>query len=92
MEVRGRPCDLVLAISSFLLTRANRTASILYKNSCKEVVPSLVEKLFLMGSKLIDFSITSAFGGGLPIRVKRKNQKAVAKKASGGDGDKEDEE
>ncbi|KAJ8568132.1 hypothetical protein K7X08_020854 [Anisodus acutangulus] len=42
--------------------------------------------------KHIDFSLTSPFGGGCPGRVKRKNQKATAKKASGGDGDEEDEE
>uniref|UniRef100_A0A2N9I9D2 Uncharacterized protein n=1 Tax=Fagus sylvatica TaxID=28930 RepID=A0A2N9I9D2_FAGSY len=42
--------------------------------------------------KHIDFSLTSPFGGGRPGRVKRKNQKAAAKKASGGDGDEEDEE
>ncbi|KAJ6770240.1 30S 40S RIBOSOMAL PROTEIN [Salix purpurea] len=42
--------------------------------------------------KHIDFSLTSPFGGGRPGRVKRKNQKAASKKASGGDGDEEDEE
>jgi small subunit ribosomal protein S9e len=42
--------------------------------------------------KHIDFSLTSPFGGGLPGRVKRKNLKAAAKKASGGDGDEEDED
>ncbi|KAH8485346.1 hypothetical protein POPTR_016G076500v4 [Populus trichocarpa] len=42
--------------------------------------------------KHIDFSLTSPFGGGRPGRVKRKNQKSAAKKASGGDGDEEDEE
>ncbi|KAH8503213.1 hypothetical protein H0E87_014500 [Populus deltoides] len=42
--------------------------------------------------KHIDFSLTSPLGGGRPGRVKRKNQKASAKKATGGDGDEEDEE
>ena len=42
--------------------------------------------------KHIDFSLTSPFGGGRPGRVKRKNQKAAAKKAAGGDGDEEDED
>ncbi|KAL8129771.1 hypothetical protein V2J09_018926 [Rumex salicifolius] len=41
--------------------------------------------------KHIDFSLTSPFGGGRPGRVKRRNQKAAAKKSSGGDGD-EDED
>lgn len=40
----------------------------------------------------IGFSLTSPFGGGGPGRVKRKNLKAAAKKAAGGDGDEEDEE
>lgn len=42
--------------------------------------------------KHIDFSLTSPLGGGRPGRVKRKNQKAAAKKAAGGDGDEEDED
>ncbi|KAI5416749.1 40S ribosomal protein S9-2 [Lathyrus oleraceus] len=42
--------------------------------------------------KHIDFSLTSPLGGGRPGRVKRKNLKAAAKKASGGDGDEEDED
>ncbi|KAK4779251.1 hypothetical protein SAY86_006779 [Trapa natans] len=42
--------------------------------------------------KHIDFSLTSPFGGGRPGRVKRRNMKAAAKKASGGDGDEEDED
>ncbi|KAJ1401634.1 Ribosomal protein S4/S9, N-terminal [Sesbania bispinosa] len=42
--------------------------------------------------KHIDFSLTSPLGGGLPGRVKRKNLRAAAKKASGGDGDEEDED
>ncbi|KAK8652481.1 hypothetical protein V6N13_126513 [Hibiscus sabdariffa] len=33
--------------------------------------------------KHIDFSLTSPFGGGRPGRVKRKNQRAAAKKAAG---------
>ncbi|GJT41659.1 probable methyltransferase PMT2, partial [Tanacetum coccineum] len=35
----------------------------------------------------IDFSLTSPFGGGRPGRVKRKNQKATAKKEACGDAD-----
>ncbi|KAI6675682.1 hypothetical protein NL676_003588 [Syzygium grande] len=42
--------------------------------------------------KHIDFSLTSPFGGGRPGRVKRKNLRSAAKKASGGDGDEEDED
>ncbi|KAG0469780.1 hypothetical protein HPP92_015875 [Vanilla planifolia] len=42
-------------------------------------------------AKHIDFSLTSPFGGGRPGRVKRKNQRAAAKKAAGDDGD-EDED
>ncbi|KAK3413373.1 hypothetical protein EUGRSUZ_I01938 [Eucalyptus grandis] len=42
--------------------------------------------------KHIDFSLTSPFGGGRPGRVKRKNTKAASKKASGGDGEEEDED
>lgn len=43
-------------------------------------------------AKHIDFSLTSPFGGGRPGRVKRKNQKAAAKKAAGGDGDGDDDD
>ncbi|CAL5338450.1 hypothetical protein ACSBR2_006495 [Camellia fascicularis] len=46
----------------------------------------------LDSQKHIDFSLTSPLGGGRPGRVKRRNMKAAAKKASGGDGDEEDEE
>ena len=46
----------------------------------------------LDSQKHIDFSLTSPFGGGRPGRVKRKNQRPVAKKAAGGDGHEEDEE
>ncbi|GKD29825.1 40S ribosomal protein S9-1, partial [Tanacetum coccineum] len=42
--------------------------------------------------KHIDLSLSSPFGGGKPGRVKRKNQKAAAKKATGGDADEDDEE
>ncbi|KAK3229008.1 hypothetical protein Dsin_000889 [Dipteronia sinensis] len=42
--------------------------------------------------KHIDFSLTSPFGCGRPGKVKRRNQKAAAKEASGGDGDEEDED
>ncbi|KAL9671714.1 hypothetical protein QQ045_009285 [Rhodiola kirilowii] len=41
----------------------------------------------------IDFSLTSPLGSGRqPGRVKKRNLKAAAKKASGGDGDEDDEE
>ena len=40
--------------------------------------------------KHVDFSLTSPLGGGRPGRVKRRNQRAAAKKAAGGDGDDED--
>ncbi|KAI3720238.1 hypothetical protein L6452_21151 [Arctium lappa] len=53
-------------------------------------VPSFMVRV--NSQKHIDFSLTSPFGGGRPGRVKRKNQKAVAKKASGGDTDEDDEE
>lgn len=42
--------------------------------------------------KHIDFSLTSPLGGGRPGRVKRRNLRAAAKKAAGGDGDEEDED
>lgn len=53
-------------------------------------VPSFMVRVD--SQKHIDFSLTSPFGGGRPGRVKRKNQTAATKKASGGDGDEEDEE
>ncbi|GAA0172735.1 ribosomal protein [Lithospermum erythrorhizon] len=53
-------------------------------------VPSFMVRMD--SQKHIDFSLTSPFGGGRPGRVKRRNHKAAAKKASGGDGDEEDEE
>ncbi|XP_071911801.1 small ribosomal subunit protein uS4y-like [Coffea arabica] len=53
-------------------------------------VPSFMVRVD--SQKHIDFSITSPFGGGRAGRVKRKNQKAAAKKAAGGDGDEENEE
>ncbi|CAA0823860.1 40S ribosomal protein S9-2 [Striga hermonthica] len=53
-------------------------------------VPSFMVRVD--SQKHIDFSLTSPFGGGRAGRVKRKNLKAAAKKASGGDGDEEDEE
>lgn len=53
-------------------------------------VPSFMVRVD--SQKHIDFSLTSPFGGGRPGRVKRKNQKAAAKKASGGDADEDDEE
>ncbi|KAL3576488.1 hypothetical protein D5086_021771 [Populus alba] len=64
--------------------------------SCHQVgrqavnIPSFMVRVD--SQKHIDFSLTSPLGGGRPGRVKRKNQKAAAKKASGGDGDEEDEE
>lgn len=39
----------------------------------------------------IDFVLSSPLGGGRPGRVERKNMKAASKKASGGDGDEEEE-
>lgn len=41
--------------------------------------------------KHIDFSLTSPFGGGHPGRVKRRNQKAAARKAAGG-GDRDEDD
>ncbi|CAI9093424.1 OLC1v1028924C1 [Oldenlandia corymbosa var. corymbosa] len=46
-------------------------------------VPSFMVRVD--SQKHIDFSLTSPFGGGRAGRVKRKNQKAAAKKAAGGD-------
>jgi small subunit ribosomal protein S9e len=42
--------------------------------------------------KHIEFSLTSPFGHGPTGRVKRKNMKAAAKKAAGGDDEGEDDE
>ncbi|KAK9107668.1 hypothetical protein Syun_023679 [Stephania yunnanensis] len=53
-------------------------------------IPSFMVRMD--SQKHIDFSLTSPLGGGRPGRVKRKNQKAAAKKAAGGDGDEEDED
>ncbi|RVW31387.1 40S ribosomal protein S9-2 [Vitis vinifera] len=53
-------------------------------------IPSFLVRMD--SQKHIDFSLTSPLGGGRPGRVKRKNQKAAAKKAAGGDGDEEDED
>ncbi|ESR51904.1 hypothetical protein CICLE_v10033755mg [Citrus x clementina] len=53
-------------------------------------IPSFVVRVD--SQKHIEFSLTSPFGGGRPGRVKRRNIKAAAKKAAGGDGDEEDEE
>ncbi|KAK7267668.1 hypothetical protein RIF29_20346 [Crotalaria pallida] len=53
-------------------------------------VPSFMVRID--SQKHIDFSLTSPLGGGHPERVKRKNLKADAKKAAGGDGDEEDED
>ncbi|GAB2240545.1 hypothetical protein Droror1_Dr00021063 [Drosera rotundifolia] len=52
-------------------------------------IPSFIMRVD--SQKHIDFSLTSPFGGGRHGRVKRKNLRAAAKKAAGGDGD-EDEE
>ena len=74
-------------------------ALMLYPNVCsfldrvgRQVVniPSFMVRMD--SQKHIDFSLTSPFGGGRPGRVKRKNQRAAAKKASGGDGDEEEDE
>ncbi|KAL6566475.1 40S ribosomal protein S9-2 [Orobanche gracilis] len=53
-------------------------------------VPSFMVRVD--SQSLINFSLTSPFGGGRPGRVKRKNLKAASKKASGGNGDEDDEE
>nr|XP_043637610.1 40S ribosomal protein S9-2-like [Erigeron canadensis] len=53
-------------------------------------VPSFMVRVD--SKKHIDFSLTSPFGGGCPGRVKRKNQKTVAKKAAGGDAEDDNEE
>lgn len=53
-------------------------------------IPSFMVRLD--SQKHIDFSLTSPFGGGRPGRVKRRNEKAGAKKAARGDGDEDDEE
>ncbi|KAG1330775.1 40S ribosomal protein S9-2 [Cocos nucifera] len=58
----------------------------------RQVVNILSFMVRVDSAKHIDFSLTSPFGGGRPGRVKRKNQKAAAKKAAGGDGDGDDEE
>ncbi|KMZ73608.1 40S ribosomal protein S9-2 [Zostera marina] len=52
-------------------------------------IPSFMVRMD--SQKHIDFSLISPFGGGRPGRVKRRNQKAAAKKASG-DGDAEEDE
>ncbi|RAL37637.1 unnamed protein product [Cuscuta campestris] len=52
-------------------------------------VPSFLVRVD--SQKHIDFSLNSPFGGGRPGRVKRRNLKAAAKKAAGGDVE-EDEE
>ena len=41
--------------------------------------------------KHVDFSLTSPLGGGLPGRVKRKNQKKASGGGGGGDGEEEEE-
>ncbi|KAL6513888.1 40S ribosomal protein S9-2 [Orobanche hederae] len=53
-------------------------------------VPSFMVRLD--SQQHVNFSLTSPFGGGRPGRVRRKNMKAAVKKASGGDGDEDDEE
>lgn len=53
-------------------------------------IPSFMVRV--ESQKHIDFANTSPLGGGRPGRVKRKNLKAAAKKAAGGDGDEEDED
>ncbi|EOX91766.1 Uncharacterized protein TCM_000849 [Theobroma cacao] len=53
-------------------------------------IPSFVVRAD--SQKHIDFSLTSPFGGGRLGRVKRRNQKAAAKKVAGGDGDEEEDE
>ena len=48
-------------------------------------IPSFMVRV--ESQKHIDFANTSPLAGGRPGRVKRKNLKAAAKKAAGGDGD-----
>ncbi|KAH0929285.1 hypothetical protein HID58_015012, partial [Brassica napus] len=53
-------------------------------------IPSFMVKV--ESQKHIDFSLTSPFGGGRPGRVKRRNERAGAKKAGGVGGDEDDED
>ncbi len=53
-------------------------------------VPSFVVRLD--SQKLIDFALTSPFGGSHPGRVKRRNMRNAANKASAGNGMEEEEE
>ena len=71
---------IISSVSHFLLRVGRQVVNI----------PSFMVRVD--SQKHIDFSLTSPFGGGRPGRVKRKNQKAAAKKAAGGDGDEEDED
>ncbi|KAF4403172.1 hypothetical protein G4B88_027943 [Cannabis sativa] len=64
--------------------------SISLRLPCVVNIPSFMVRID--SQKLIDLSITSPFRGGCPIQVKRKNQKAAAKKAYDKDADEEDEE
>jgi hypothetical protein len=53
-------------------------------------VPSFMVRVD--SQKHVDFALSSPLGGGRPGRVKLKNMKAASKKASGGDGDEEEED
>ncbi|KVH92709.1 Ribosomal protein S4/S9, partial [Cynara cardunculus var. scolymus] len=84
---------LALTVENFL---ERRLQTLVFKTGMAKVGRQVVNVASFMvrvdSQKHIDFSLTSPFGGGRPGRVKRKNQKAAAKKASGGDGDEEDED
>ncbi|GKA28095.1 putative ribonuclease H-like domain-containing protein [Tanacetum coccineum] len=74
-------------INSDLQLNAKDNPPIVYYRVGRQVVnvPSFMVRV---DSQMhIDFSLTSPFGGGRPGRVKRKNQKAAAKKEAGGDAD-----
>ncbi|GER41425.1 40S ribosomal protein S9 [Striga asiatica] len=84
---------LALTVENFL---ERRLQTLVFKAGMAKVgrqvvnVPSFMVRVD--SQKHIDFSLTSPFGGGRAGRVKRKNIKAAAKKASGGDGDEDEEE
>ncbi|KAJ6743238.1 30S 40S RIBOSOMAL PROTEIN [Salix viminalis] len=81
---------LALTVENFL---ERRLQTLVFKAGLGRQVVNIPSFMVRVDSqKHIDFSLTSPFGGGRPGRVKRKNQKAASKKASGGDGDEEDEE
>ncbi|XP_048633398.1 40S ribosomal protein S9-2 isoform X1 [Brassica napus] len=79
-----------------VLIRQRHISLTCVKNLCFRVgrqlvnIPSFMVKV--ESQKHIDFSLTSPFGGGRPGRVKRRNERAGAKKAGGVGGDEDDEE